>query len=482
MTQIRVLSVTSELYPLIKTGGLADVAGALPLALKALNVDMRTLVPGYPAVKKALTNAVSVHTFRALFGGKASLLSAEVHGLKLYVLDAPHLFDRPGNPYLGANGTDWPDNPQRFAALSRVGADIGKGLLKDFKPQIVHCHDWQAGLIPAYLNYDGGPRPKTMITVHNLAFQGLAPPAMLHDLALPPQSFGLDGVEYYGNISALKAGLQFADSITTVSPTYAKEIREPAAGMGLDGLLESRKDVLTGVLNGIDIDVWNPSTDAHIPAHYSAKSLTGRAKSKRALQDKLGLKKDAKAPIFGVISRLSEQKGLDLLLQSLPLLMAEGAQLALLGSGDKGLEAGYQAAAAAYPGQVGVIIGYDENLAHLIQAGSDAILVPSRFEPCGLTQLCALRYGAVPVVARVGGLNDTIIDANDMALAAGVATGVQFGPVTAAHLQDALRRTVSIYRNAKAWKQMQVNGMKADVSWNHPAQRYAELYRQLLAK
>jgi len=482
MSDIKVLSVTSELYPLIKTGGLADVAGALPLALAQHHVDMRTLIPGYPSVKAALKDWAIAHSFRNLFGGKASLLYGEVAGLKLYVLDAPHLFDRPGNPYLSPDGTDWPDNPQRFAALSRVGADIGKGLLKDFRPAIVHSHDWQAGFIPAYLHYDGGARPKTVMTVHNLAFQGRAPAEMLHSLALPPNSFTMDGVEYFGDISALKSGLQFADSITTVSPTYAKEIREPDAGMGLDGLLEARKGALVGILNGVDTQVWNPATDALLPASFEAKSIAGRAKSKAALQKRLGLKVDAKAPVFGVISRLSWQKGLDLLLEALPLIAGEGAQLALLGSGDKDLEAAYTAAMARYPGQVGCIIGYDEGLAHLLQAGSDVILVPSRFEPCGLTQLCALRYGAVPLVARVGGLNDTVIDANDMALAAGVATGIQFGPVTGGQFQDAVRRTLHLYRQPKVWKQMQANGLKTDVSWLRPAAQYAELYRNLIAK
>ncbi len=482
MTDIKVLSVTSEIYPLIKTGGLADVAGALPLALAKHHVDMRTLIPGYPVVKAALTNPVAVHSFKNLFGAKASLLYGEVAGLKLYVLDAPHLYDRPGNPYVGSDGKDWPDNPQRFAALSRVGADIGKGVLKSFRPNIIQCHDWQAGFVPAYLHYDGGPRPKTIMTVHNLAFQGRAAAALLHDLALPPSSFTVNGVEYFGDISALKSGLQFADVITTVSPTYAKEIREPEAGMGLDGLLEVRKDVLAGILNGVDTQVWDPATDGRIAAPFSSGSVSGRAKSKAALQTRLGLTPNAKAPVLGVISRLSWQKGLDLLLEALPMIMAEGAQVALLGSGEKELETGFMAAMARYPGQVGCVIGYDESLAHLLQAGSDVILVPSRFEPCGLTQLCALRYGAVPLVARVGGLNDTVIDANDMALAAGVATGVQFGPVNGSQFQDALRRTLKLFRQPKIWKKIQANGLKTDVSWLRPAAQYAELYRHVLAK
>jgi len=481
MKHLKILSVTSELYPLVKTGGLADVAGALPLALQAHDVDMRTLVPGYPAVLKALTDARVLHQFVNLFGGKARLLAGEVAGLHLYALDAPHLYDRPGNPYMGPDGLDWPDNALRFAALSRVGADIGKGLLKEFHPSIVHCHDWQAGLVPVYLHYDGGQRPKTVITVHNLAFQGRFAPEILHEIGLPPAAFSMDGIEYFGGISYLKGGLQFADWITTVSPTYAKEIQDPEAGMGLEGLLGARAEHVSGILNGIDINVWNPATDARLPAPYSAKKLSPRGKSKRALQKRLGLADDADAMVFGVISRLSWQKGLDLLLEALPTLLHEGGQLALLGAGDRELEAAYRQAQVEHPGRVGCIIGYDEGLAHLIQAGSDALLVPSRFEPCGLTQMCALRYGAVPVVARVGGLNDTIIEANEMALAVGVATGFQFAPVTTPAFNDAIRRAASAFRDRKIWKQLQVNGMKSDVSWTIPGKRYADLYRHILA-
>lgn len=481
MKPLKILSVASELYPLIKTGGLADVAGALPLALQAHDVDMRTLLPGYPAVLAALKGAQVVHHVRNLCGGKADLLSAEHAGLKLYVLDAPHLYNRPGNPYLQPDGMDWHDNALRFAALARMGADIGKGLLGEFSPHIVHCHDWQAALVPVYLHYDGGKRPKTIVTVHNLAFQGRFRPDVLHDIGLPAEANRIEAIEYFGDISYLKGGLQFADWITTVSPTYAREIREPEAGMGLDGLLRTKQAHTSGILNGIDTDVWNPETDPALPAPFSAKKLSLRAKSKAALQKRLGLKVNKHAQVFGVISRLSGQKGLDLLLEALPVLQDEGAQLALLGAGDAVLEREFRAAQAAHPGEIGCVIGYDEGLAHLIQAGCDALLVPSRFEPCGLTQLCALRYGAIPVVARVGGLNDTIIEANEMALNAGVATGLQFSPVTTPQLSEAVRRAAALYRDAPRWKQMQQNAMRADVSWDGPARAYVQLYRQILS-
>jgi starch synthase len=315
------------------------------------------------------------------------------------------------------------------------------------------------------------------MTVHNLAFQGQFPVDLLARLGLPPHAFAIDGVEYYGAIGYLKAGLRLADRITTVSPTYAIEIRTPEAGMGLDGLLRARSSVLSGILNGIDERVWDPKTDIALAATFDAAHLDARAVNKAALQDRLGLVADPDALLFGVVSRLAWQKGMDLLLQAVPALVAQRAQLALLGSGERQLEEGFAAAAAADPGAVGVRLGYDEALAHLIQGGCDAVLVPSRFEPCGLTQLCALRYGALPVVARVGGLCDTVIDANEMALAAGVATGIQFAPVMREGLEAALERTAALWQDRASWRRMQQNAMRTDVGWSRPARHYASLYR-----
>jgi len=482
MRGINLLSVASEIYPLVKTGGLADVTGALPAALAAEGIAVRSLVPGYPSVLAMLGKTDSVQAFADLLGGAAQLLAAEAHGLDLFVLDAPHLYARPGDPYVGPDRRDWPDNAFRFAALAQVAARIGQGLVPGFIPDVVHAHDWQAALAPAVLHYAGGRRPGTVVTVHNLAFQGRFPAHLLTAIGLPPESFAVGGVEYHGAISYLKAGLQFADRITTVSPTYSREIRAPEAGMGLEGLLRSRASALFGILNGIDTTVWNPADDSRIAATYTSQSIAARARNKAALQKRLGLDSKPDALVFGVVSRLSWQKGLDLLIVSLPALLEHHAQLALLGSGDRELEDAFASAQSAHPGRIGCVIGYDENLAHRIQAGADALLIPSRFEPCGLTQLCALRYGAIPVVARVGGLADTIIDANEMAIASGVATGIQFASISAEGLDVAIRRTVDLFGDQSSWRRMQLNGMMTDVTWRKAAGRYAALYRDLIAK
>ena len=482
MSAIQVLAVASELYPLVKTGGLADVAGALPKALQPLGVKVRTLTPGYRETLAGLDAARTVRRLPNFFGGDARLLSATADGLDLFVLDAPHLYDRPGGPYADAGGAPFADNARRFAALARAGAHVAQGLVPRYRPQLVHVHDWQAGLTPAYLTYDGGPRPGVVCTIHNLAFQGQFDRRLLAELGLPPRAFTPDGVEYYGDIGFLKAGVRLADRITTVSPTYAAEICTPERGMGMDGLLHGRADRLSGILNGIDVGVWDPAADPLIGVSYDADNLAPRAGAKAALQARFGLAPDPGAPLFGVVSRLSWQKGLDLLLQVLPFLVQEGAQLALLGTGDPHLERGFRAAAAAHPGRIGALITYDEPVAHQIQAGADALVVPSRFEPCGLTQLCALRYGAVPVVARVGGLADTVIDATPMSLAAGAATGVQFAPVETQMLESAIRRTLELYRAPDAWRRLQMNGMRTDVSWGRSAALYAGLYAGLIAE
>jgi starch synthase len=477
--RLRVLSVASELYPLVKTGGLADVAGALPPALAREGIETRTLIPGYPAVIDALREAEAVHGWPHLHGGPARLLATHAAGLDLLVLDAPHLYARPGNPYLGPDGKPWPDNALRFAALAEGAVAVARGALPGVAPDVVQAHDWQAGLVPALLHYAGTPRPRTVMTVHNLSFQGLFPRELLPELGLPPQAWALDGVEYHGMIGYLKAGLALTDHVTTVSPTYAAEIRTPEGGMGLDGLLRHRADVLTGILNGIDDTVWNPATDVHLAARFDRRHLARRAGNKAALQARLGLDAEPAGVLFGVVSRLTQQKGMDLLLESLPAVLGGGAQLAVLGAGDKALEAGFTAAAAQHPGRVATVIGYDEALAHLLQGAVDALLVPSRFEPCGLTQLCALRYGAIPVVARVGGLADTVIDASEMALAAGTGTGLQFAPVTRGSLQFAIGRALAMRRDAALWRRLQSRAMATDVGWTRPAKHYARLFRAL---
>ncbi len=480
MSLIRVLSVASEIYPIIKTGGLADVVGALPSALKAESVEVRTIVPGFPGVMQALGTAEEVLYYPNLHGGPARLLRGSSGELDMFVIDAPHLYARPGNPYAAPDGKDWPDNGIRFAALGRVAADIGLGAVPFFVPDVVHAHDWQAGLTHAYLHYSERSGPTTVMTVHNLAYQGQFPWEVLSVLGLPPESFTVDGVEYYGTIGFLKAGLFFADRITTVSPTYAVEIQMPDEGMGLDGLLRARASQLSGILNGIDTSVWNPATDPQIASTFSSDELEKRVANKVALQRRLGIRIAPDAFLLGVISRMSWQKGLDLLLANLSTIVSDGMQLAILGSGDPELQSRYKAAAESNPDQISASIGYDENLAHQIQAGVDALLVPSRFEPCGLTQLCALRYGAVPIVSRVGGLADTVIDADEAAIAGGTATGVQFGPVTLENLASAIQRASALFHDKPVWRNMQQNGMTVDVSWRNSARQYAHLYRQIL--
>ncbi len=473
---MQVLSVTSEIYPLIKTGGLADVTGALPLAMQKHGVSMKTLVPGYPAVMQALKNAKTVHSFETLMGGPAKLMSGKGKGLDVFVLDAPHLFNREGNPYLGPDGKDWPDNAQRYAALSQVAADLSRGALGNYKADILHLHDWQSALAAVYVKYRGGP--KTIVTVHNIAFQGQFPAAYFGILDLPPQAFAIDGLEFYGNVGFLKGGLSCADAITTVSPTYANEICTSDYGMGLEGLLQARRAQLTGIVNGIDTQVWNPQTDSALSANYSVNDFSKRQLNKREIEKRFNLEK-GEGILHGVVSRLTWQKGMDIFASLLDWLVGSGARLALIGTGEEAIETAIKAAAQRHPGRIGVVTAYDEALSHLVQGGCDTMLVPSRFEPCGLTQLYGLRYGCVPVVARTGGLADTIIDANDAALAAGVATGIQFSPVDGVSLQNALVRTANLYSKKATWKSIQARGMGTEVSWNHSATAYADLYKSL---
>lgn len=478
---MKILSVASEIYPLVKTGGLADVAGALPLALAKLGIEMKTLIPGYPAVMAALKDARLITSFENLLGEYANVLEAQVAGLDLLVLECPDLFERPGGPYLDQHGHDHPDNWHRFAALSLAGAELAMGGMEGWQPDLVHVHDWQTGLVPAYMRFSEKQAIPSVMTIHNIAFQGNFDAGIFPQLGLPPHAFAMEGVEYYGQVSFLKAGIQTAWAISTVSPSYAEEILTPEFGMGLEGLLNRRASDLHGIVNGIDVDVWNAETDKDIPHHYSVLDLKTRRENKRKVEAEFGLVDDD-APLFCVISRLTWQKGIDLIAEAADDLVALGGKLAVLGSGDQQLVDALQAAASRHPGRIGLKIGYNEPLSHLLQAGSDAILVPSRFEPCGLTQLYGLRYGCVPVVSRTGGLNDTVIDANPAALAAKVATGISFGPITLDNYRRALRRAVRLYGDTKTWVQIQKQGMKSDVSWEKSAALYADLYSSLLPK
>ena len=468
----RALSVASECVPLVKTGGLADVAGALPGALAVQGWEMRTILPGYPAVMAAAGRGRVAFEEDDLFGGPGRVLTAKLKGLRIFVVDAPHLYDRDGGPYVDAGGYDWADNAERFAALGWAAARIGAGAVGDWAPDVLHAHDWQAGLAPVYMGMmaEAGSRPGTVLTIHNIAFHGLAPAAKLDALRLPRSGFTEAGFEFWGQIGALKAGIVWADRVTTVSPTYAAELMTPEYGWGLDGVLRARDDAFSGILNGIDTEVWDPSRDPEI-ATYKAPS--GKKRAKAMLRKEFDLP-ETDGPLAVVVSRLSQQKGLDLLLEALPALIDRGGQLVLLGTGDRKLETDWLMA-AAHP-NVAVTIGYDEALAHRLIAGGDAIVVPSRFEPCGLTQLYALRYGTIPVVALTGGLADTVIHASPMALRAGVATGLQFHPVGTHTLAAALMRLVSLYRDRTSWTRMQRNGMRQEVSWEAAAVEYAALY------
>ncbi|MBN9056037.1 glycogen synthase GlgA [Shinella sp. NM-101] len=478
---MKILSVASEVFPLIKTGGLADVAGALPIALAGHGIHMRTLVPGYPAVMQRLAKTEPVATFEDLLGEPARILAAKHEGLDILVLDAPGFFDRQGGPYTDATGKDFVDNWQRFAALSLAGTEIARGLLPGWQPDIVHAHDWQAAMTAVYMRYTGLRHIPSIVTVHNLAFQGQFGPEIFADLRLPAEAFTVDGLEYYGDVGFLKGGLRTAWSITTVSPTYAHEIMTPEYGMGLEGLINDRAADLVGIVNGIDTAVWDPQTDAHIARPFAAGSLKKRAANRQALIERFNLVEDD-GPIFCIVSRLTWQKGIDIIAEVADWIVQHGGKLAVLGSGDQGLEGALLAAASRHRGHVGIVIGYNEPLSHLMQAGADAILIPSRFEPCGLTQLYGLRYGCIPVVARTGGLADTVIDANEAALSARVATGFQFTPINAEGLRQALRRVFRAWHEPKIWARIQNQGMKSDVSWENSAARYADLYSSLLSR
>ena len=479
---MQVLSVASEVYPLIKTGGLADVAGALPGALAHRGVHVRTLLPGYPAVMDKLAGRDALHEFDDLLGARATLFAAELDGLQLLVLDAPELFAREGNPYGEAGGKDFADNWRRFAALALAGCRIAEGAAEGWRPDLVHAHDWQAAMTPVYLRHSGkAGRIPSVMTVHNLAFQGQFSAAVFDRLGLPASAFHVDGIEYYGDVGFLKGGLQTATAITTVSPTYAEEICTPDFGMGLDGLLRMRNGDLHGIVNGIDTALWDPAADASLPQTFSAARLGARRANRNALTERMGLD-EGDGPLFAVVSRLTWQKGMDILVETVDEILAGGGRLAVLGSGDEALEGAMLAAAARNRGRIAVRIGYDEELSHLMQAGADAILIPSRFEPCGLTQLYALRYGCIPVVARTGGLADTVVDANEAALSAGVATGFQFAPVDARTMRHAIRRAARAHADRRIWTRLQKQGMKADVSWDRSAGRYADLFSELIKR
>ncbi|WP_018994722.1 glycogen synthase GlgA [Thioalkalivibrio sp. ALJ2] len=484
---MRILFASSEAYGLTKTGGLADVSASLPVALRRRRQDVRLVVPGYPEACSQLAHA------QPLPGPPDApwqLIEGHLPGTKLpvYLVDWPEYFQRAGNPYSASNGTDWPDNAQRFAGFARAITAIARdeaGL--DWAPELVHLNDWQTGLVPVFLDPErsGAPRPRTIFTIHNLAYQGLFPAQAMDDLGLPSDLWTPDALEFHDQLSFMKAGLVFSDAITTVSPTYAREIQEPESGMGLDGVLRARAADLYGILNGVDYRAWDPSRDRHIAQPYSAEDLAGKAHSKAALQKRMGLDEDPDVPLLGHVGRMVEQKGVDLIHAACtPLLEAGRVQLALVGSGQKDLEHATGALARTYTGRVGVHIGYDEPLAHQIEAGSDLFLMPSRFEPCGLNQMYSLRYGTPPVVHATGGLADTVVDASPEHLADGTATGFSFTPDTVSALTQALERALELHQQRAdgRWEQLLRTGMNQEFDWTASAEHYLSLYRQLVPR
>lgn len=480
---MRVLHVAAEVFPLVKTGGLADVVGALPQALIRAGADVRLLLPGLPAIADAVLHQKTLIEFGPHFGaGRITLRLGRMpySHVPAYVIDAPYLYRRGGSPYQDDDGSEWSDNLQRFGLLGWVGAHLAAGELDpEWTPQVLHAHDWHAAMACAWMDAHPATTAASVFTVHNLAYQGLFPQQQFATLGLPLRMMHSHGLEFHGQLSFMKAGLKYARRITTVSPTYAREIATHEFGCGLDGVIRSRGADVCGILNGVDGSVWNPARDPGLPARYSALDLSGKARCKLALQQELGLEQQPDAPLFGVVSRLTAQKGLDLVLAALPALLRSGAQLALQGSGDPVLEAAFTAAAFAHPRQVAVRIAYDEALAHRLMGGADVILAPSRFEPCGLTQLYGLRYGTLPLVRRVGGLADTVVDASDDAVRSGRATGFSFDAATPAALEAAMERAVHARQQPALWRQLMVTAMAQDFSWEEAASGYMALYASI---
>jgi len=481
---LKLLHVAAEVFPFVKTGGLGDVAAALPPALTRAGADVRLLLPGLPAIADALAQPRTVCRLGPLFGAAhVTLLLGQLSGVPAYVVDAPYLYRRDGGPYQDAGGAEWPDNLQRFALLGWVGAHLAAGELDNtWRPDLLHAHDWHAGLACTYAKVHPATSAALVFTVHNLAYQGLFAIGDFPQLGLPVRTLDASGLEFHGQLSFMKGGLKFADRITTVSPTHAREIATPEFGFGLDGVIRGRQARVSGILNGVDYAVWDPAHDTALAAPYDTERIDGKAQCKQALQHEFGLSSEAGGPLLAVVSRLTQQKGIDLVLGALGALLARGTQLVVVGTGDKGLESALQGAAQVHPSRVAVRLVYDEALAHRVIAGADAILVPSRFEPCGLTQMYGLRYGTLPLVRRVGGLADTVTDASAASLRDAKATGFVFDAATPAALERAVERLEALYRQPPAWRAVMRSAMTRDFSWDHAAADYLALYREAMAQ
>ena len=483
---MQVLFVTSEAFPLIKTGGLADVSGALPKAMKSLaefNGDIKILIPAYRGLLDQLIDAKPIASIQALkqscilFSGQLPDSDVEV-----IAIQNDSLYDRIGGPYTDENGNDWSDNALRFGVLSRVASLLTRlDSPLPWQPDLVHCNDWQTGLTPAYMKLLDRVSAKSIFSVHNMAYQGNFNSDVMSQLELPLAHFKINGFEFYHQVSFMKAGLFYADQLSTVSPTYANEIQTESYGFGLQGLLKLRSLDLTGILNGIDTQAWNPSIDPHLIKHYSSKNIRGKKGIKKDLQRKLGLNADENAPLLGVVSRLAYQKGLDLLAAIIPQLVAEGCQIAILGSGEKALENTFLQLQQQYPDAISVTIGYNEPISHAIMAGADLFIMPSRFEPCGLNQLYGLAYGTPPIVSATGGLVDSVRDTNTDSIKHHTATGFVLKDITDASLLETIQTAITYWQDKKTWRKIQNNGMKTEVSWLSSAHLYLQLYQKTIS-
>ncbi len=475
----KILFVTSEAHPLIKTGGLADVSGSLPKALAELGVDVRLIMPNYQAIKT--TEEIYYKSTVRVNNTDVNILETRLPGTQVIVwlVDYPEFFDFPGNPYVDEQGNAWANTAERFALFCRIAVEVAMNRsYLEWTPDIIHCNDWQSGLVPALLSLEAS-RPATVFTIHNMAYQGIFPKTTEASLNLPKSLWNPDGIEFNDMLSFIKGGLAYADRITTVSPTYAQEIQTADFGYGLEGLLSHRKEVLTGIINGIDADQWDPETDAYISERYNISTLSKKQLNKTALQNKHSLPVDNSIPVIALVSRLVEQKGIDLVLECLPEMLTLPLQFFLLGNGNKSFEQQLSLFAETYPDKIAITIGYDEALAHLLEAGADIFLMPSRFEPCGLNQLYSQRYATVPIVRKTGGLADTVVDTLPETLGKNTATGFVFNEATSGTLMETIKRAIIVYSRPETWKQLQTTGMKKDYSWTKSAKEYMALYEQL---
>jgi starch synthase len=477
-----ILFATSEYYPLVKTGGLADVSSALPGALLETGQDVTVVLPGYGSVLEKLGNPIQEFEFTDhLLPDDVSVreYSNPHDDVPLLVVCSDALFNRDGGPYTDSNGSDWPDNAQRYAHFCRAVVNLLSPSLSPYtKPfDIVHCNDWQTGLVPAFVALYG-LETHTVFTIHNLAYQGIYDRFTFDALGLPPEWWQFEALEFYGNFSFLKAGVVFSNWVTTVSPTYSREILEEPLACGMSGLLQHYQNKLVGILNGVDYQLWDPATDPHVTFHYDSESIAEKLKNKLDLQRHKGLRLSKSAPLIGVVSRLVHQKGMDWVLSAMEQLQKEKVQWVILGSGDGYLETRLRQLAEANPKTMSVTIGYNEALAHQIEASADLFAMPSRYEPCGLNQIYSLRYGTLPIVRATGGLIDTVVDVNEASVEQETATGFVFTEESSDAFLETVRRATAFYSKRKTWNKIQIRAMAQNFDWSSSARSYLELYEQ----